>query len=207
MRGGDGDVGVVTFAQVITTTPMNFAAGMLFGIVPGAAIMNVGCVVGSIANFVIGRYVAREWARKRLQESPTLSALEAALQKRAVFIITLARLSPVFPFAMVCKMLLPLLVDDEHAFGPQVGYALGASAVTMRDFAVGTAVGLFPGCILYSWIGVSMKDMSSKEGGGAGSWISIIISVASTIAISIYAKRVYDDAVKDSNRTAVNKRV
>mmetsp|Transcript_28333 Transcript_28333/g.91694 ORF Transcript_28333/g.91694 Transcript_28333/m.91694 type:complete len:168 (-) Transcript_28333:424-927(-) len=167
---------------------MNFAAGMLFGILPGAAIMNVGCVVGSMANFFIGRYVAREWARKRLQESPTLSALEAALQKRAVFIITLARLSPVFPFAMV-------------------GYALGASAVTMRDFAVGTAVGLFPGCILYSWIGVSMKDMSSKEGGGAGSWISIMISVASTIAISIYAKRVYDDAVKDSSRTAVNKRV
>ena len=50
---------------------------------------------------LIFRYAAQDWARARMQSSPTLAALEAAISKRAFFMITLVRLSPVFPFAIV----------------------------------------------------------------------------------------------------------
>eukprot|EP00288_Rhodomonas_lens_P003862 CAMPEP_0177717718 /NCGR_PEP_ID=MMETSP0484_2-20121128/15193_1 /TAXON_ID=354590 /ORGANISM="Rhodomonas lens, Strain RHODO" /LENGTH=207 /DNA_ID=CAMNT_0019229835 /DNA_START=33 /DNA_END=656 /DNA_ORIENTATION=- len=167
-----------TCSAVITTTPLNFAVGALYGIVPGALLMDVACTTGSVINFLIGRYVARDWARRKLQESPVLSALEKALNKRAFFMLTLARLSPVFPFAML-------------------GYALGATSVELSLFAQTTFVGMLPGCFLYSWIGVSMQEMSGDGGGGWSSWLSIGMSVGSTLLISWQAKKVFDEAMKE----------
>jgi uncharacterized membrane protein YdjX (TVP38/TMEM64 family) len=90
-----------TISIVIPTTPINFALGALYGILPGAIITNVGCVLGSIINFLIGRYLARDWALKKINESKTLTSLDEALKEKSIKMIILARLSPVFPFAMV----------------------------------------------------------------------------------------------------------
>jgi uncharacterized membrane protein YdjX (TVP38/TMEM64 family) len=75
--------------------------GALYGILPGALLMCAACTVGSVVNFLLGRFVIAGWARKKISESDMLTALEAVLQERAVSIIILARLSPVFPFALV----------------------------------------------------------------------------------------------------------
>merc|ERR1712224_722064 len=122
-----------TVSAFITTTPLNFAAGAMFGPLHGAIIFNIGCTLGSWVNFILGRTLLRAWALKQLKKNPTLSALDRALEKKAAMMVTLARLSPVFPFAMV-------------------GYALGATSLGAWVFTWATAVGLLPGCLLYSWI-------------------------------------------------------
>lgn len=84
------------------TTPFNLAIGAMFGVFAGGLLMCVACTVGSIINFLLGRFVFAQWARRKLRDSPMLSALESVLNDRAASIVFLARLSPVFPMALVC---------------------------------------------------------------------------------------------------------
>ena len=171
---------VLTVSAFMTTTPLNFAAGAIFGILPGAIIFNAGCAIGSLINFLLGRFFLRSWARRKLEESPTLKALEVAVRKRSREMVILARLSPAFPFAIV-------------------GYVLGATSIDAFEFTWATAAGLFPGCLLYAWIGSSMRELG--EGGGDGSslqsWVSIGIGVASTVLVSVQAKKAFDEALKN----------
>lgn len=50
-------IALSTISLVISTTPLNWAVGGLFGVALGAAVMLLGCLIGSIVNFV--RAVAR----------------------------------------------------------------------------------------------------------------------------------------------------
>eukprot|EP00164_Ancoracysta_twista_P006850 GFYU01009620.1.p2 GENE.GFYU01009620.1~~GFYU01009620.1.p2 ORF type:complete len:206 (-),score=71.28 GFYU01009620.1:23-640(-) len=169
---------LATVSAVITTTPVNFAAGAKLGIFSGAIVFCLACTLGSWINFMLGRYILRDWAEKKLKESPTLMSLERAIKKRSASMVILARLSPVFPFAMV-------------------GYALGATSLNVIEYTWATAVGLLPGCLLYSWIGVSVKDVASGDGDGdsTSSYISLAIGVISTVLVSVQAKKVFDEAV------------
>jgi uncharacterized membrane protein YdjX (TVP38/TMEM64 family) len=169
-----------TVSVVISTTPLNWAVGGLFGIWMGAAIMLLGCVLGSIVNFVIGRYLAKGWATRQLESSPILKSIDRALKEDAFNVIVLSRLSPVLPFAML-------------------GFVMGVTSVSLTEFTLATAVGMTPGCILYAWIGQSMRDAA-----GSNSWsqyLPIVISVTATIAISIKAKQMFEQATKNQKCT------
>ena len=167
-----------TVSAIVTTTPLNFMAGPKLGIIAGSLVFNAGATTGSVLNFLIGRFLLRDWAERKLRESATLQNLEAAMANSAVRIVALARLSPVFPFAIV-------------------GYALGPTQISLLDFTLGTFIGLMPGCLLYSWIGTSMSDGMS-DGGGSGGWLKAIILILSTLAASWQAKRLFDAAVARS---------
>ena len=168
-----------TVSGVVPTTPLNFAAGIICGgLVRGSILFNIGATLGSLINFVLGRQCFRTWAEKKLRESPMLSALEAAIAKRSAFMIILARLSPVFPFAVL-------------------GYVLGATKVRASVFTWATFVGLIPGVTLYTFIGMSAAAAASGGDDGDSSWsnyISISAGILATIVISWQAKKVIEEA-------------
>lgn len=163
---------------VVTTTPFNFAFGAQFGVLVGGVGMCLACTLGSMINFFLGRFVFSAWARRKMADSPTLAALEAALAEQAASIIFLARLSPVFPMALL-------------------GYCIGATSVPLTTYAASTFGGLLPGCVLYAWIGAA-----ATGGGGWSSVISVSISVLSTIVITVRAKQLVDEALKKSKPKA-----
>ena len=99
--------------------------------------------------------------------------------------VVLARLSPVFPFAMV-------------------GYALGATSLDVFTFTWATAVGLFPGCFLYAWIGSSAKAAALEGGDNLASYFSMVGGIVATVFITFQAKRIYDDAVKSAGTAKKN---
>ena len=177
---------------MLSTTPLNVGAGALYGVTVGTVITLVGSTLGAWFCFLFARYCAREWARRKIQASPTLSALDRALAKSGVGIVALSRLSPLFPFAMS-------------------SFTFGACAVTTWDFIIGTAAGLAPGCAMISWIGVSVKDYSAADGaghdngdghGGDGSdsiklWATVTLTAASCAVLSWKVHRVIQDAAKN----------
>ncbi len=167
-----------TVSAVIPTTPLNFAAGIICGgLVRGSLLFNAGATLGSLVNFVLGRKCFRQWAEKKLRDSPMLSALEGAIAKRSAFMIVLARLSPVFPFAVL-------------------GYVLGATKVKATTFTWATFVGLIPGVTLYTFIGMSAAA-AAAGGGDNDSWsnyISIGAGVFATAVISWQAKKIIEEA-------------
>jgi len=127
------------------------------------------------------RYLARDWAQRKFGQ--LLAPVERVICSSSMKMIVLLRLSPVFPFAAV-------------------GYALGTMNVTALTFAVATALGMLPGCLLYSWMGASLKDASGGGGDSTGSIVSIGICVASTLAVSYFAKKEYTKASTPSEDSA-----
>ena len=60
---------LLTVSAVISTSPLNLAAGAIFGPVRGALLFNLGCTLGSWVAFLLGRYLLKSWAARRLTES------------------------------------------------------------------------------------------------------------------------------------------
>ena len=182
---------VLTAAATVTgfvpTTPMNIAAPFVAGgLFMGSVVVALGCTLGSMVNFALGRSCLRTWAQRKLHESPTLLAFEAALAERAARMVVLIRLSPVFPFAVI-------------------GYVLGATKIDLFTFTWATFVGMWPGCVLYGWVSMSMRDLataasSSADGGGGGdgagsnvaSVLGVVLGVLGTVLVSWQAKQVFD---------------
>ena len=96
----------------------------------------------------MARFVARDWAQRKIRESASLTALDRALVRGGAGIVMLSRLSPLFPFA-TCS------------------FAFGACQVSTWDFALGTGVGLAPGTLAMSYVGWNLKQYT-KAGATSG---------------------------------------
>jgi phospholipase D1/2 len=100
--------------------------GVLFGPSRGFAYAWVASVAGTAATFLLVRYIAQAWAQRALRERfPRLRALDDRLERHGVATVVLLRLV--------------------LFLAPPLNWALGASRVRVRDYVVGTAIGVLPG--------------------------------------------------------------
>lgn len=111
---------------------VGIAVGTLFGFRVGAGMMLVASVVSAVVAFMLSRGLAREVVARRL--GPRLTRLDDAAGRRSVGAVLLARLAPVVPF-----------------WG--FNYAAGLTGLRLRDFTVGTVVGVVPGTLSYAALG------------------------------------------------------
>eukprot|EP01133_Synstelium_polycarpum_P015964 gene15964-18979_t len=82
-------------------TPINLAAGYLLGFSSGSIATVIGCDLGAVISFFLGRFLTREWAERKIKSSKKYSLLDNAVAKNGFLIIFLLRLSPVIPFGKV----------------------------------------------------------------------------------------------------------
>lgn len=86
--------------------------------------------------------MARDWATRKLSRFKTLAAFDHALQQNGFKVVVLMWLQPVFiPFVYL-------------------NLGLGVTRVRMRDFVLGTWVGMLPGIILYVYVGSLVRSVS-----------------------------------------------
>jgi uncharacterized membrane protein YdjX (TVP38/TMEM64 family) len=109
-------------------------AGALFGLAGGIAVSWVASMVSAIVTFAIARRLGREAVAE--MTGPRLARVEDVMRHQGVSAVIVARLTPVLPFTIV-------------------NYGAGVSAVSLRDFLVGTAVGIVPGTVGYAALGAS----------------------------------------------------
>ena len=82
----------------------------------------VGGIIASTFGFVVSRWIAQDWVRKRL---PTkLLKWDRRLSERAFLSVVVLRLIT--------------------GYAPAADWVLGISKIQMRDFLLGTAIGLVP---------------------------------------------------------------
>jgi uncharacterized membrane protein YdjX (TVP38/TMEM64 family) len=137
-------VAVVAF---IPGSVLTLAAGAIFGIGKGTALVFVAAVLGSTAAFLVARYAARSWVEHRIEGDSRFSAIDQAVGREGRKIVFLLRLSPVFPFNLL-------------------NYALGLTRVRLLDYVV-AGVGMLPGTILYVYSGKVAGDVAAAAGGAA----------------------------------------
>jgi uncharacterized membrane protein YdjX (TVP38/TMEM64 family) len=161
---------------------LTLGAGAVFGLARGFVAVWVGATLGALAAFLIGRYLARGWVARRIEDSPRFTAIDEAVAREGWKIVGLTRMSPAFPYVVL-------------------NYAFGVTRVSVRDFVLATAAGMIPGIAMYVYIG-SLAGTLAGAGERArtpAEWTLYAVGLLATVTVTIYVTRVA--------RAALDKRI
>jgi uncharacterized membrane protein YdjX (TVP38/TMEM64 family) len=111
---------------------LTIAGGFLFGTWAGGLFVVIGATIGAVGVFLAARTAFGEGLRRRA--GPWIGRLEAGFRENALSYLLVLRLVPLFPF---------WLVNLVPAF-------LG---VPLTTYALGTFIGIIPGCFVYASVG------------------------------------------------------
>lgn len=166
---------------------LTLAAGAVFGIAEGVAYVFAGAVLGSTAAFLIGRHLARDAIRVRVERDPRFSAIDGAIGRQGLRIVALLRLTPIMPYNLL-------------------NYALGLTTVRLRDYVVG-ALGMLPGTLLYVYSGRVAGDIATAASGdvverGWGYWAVLGLGLAATVVVTIIVTRIARRALRQETEAA-----
>lgn len=116
-------------ALFVPIGPLVVASALLYGAWLGFAVSLGGTLASALFGWGIGRALWRDAVHRLM--SPRLRRLSLRIARRGVLAVAAAHVAPVAPFAAV-------------------NLAAGASQVGLRDFALGTGLGVAPGILAAS---------------------------------------------------------
>jgi uncharacterized membrane protein YdjX (TVP38/TMEM64 family) len=154
---------------------LTLAAGALFGLGKGTVVVFFGATLGSSLAFLVARYVARDAIERRLAHRPRFAAIDRAVAREGLKIVTLLRLAPVFPYNLL-------------------NYGLGLTKVRFPHYLV-ACLGMLPGTFLYVYYGKALGSLAAVAGGaelerGAGYWVTFGIGLAAALAVTLLVARI-----------------
>lgn len=132
---------------VVPASLLTLAAGAVFGLGRGVALVTAGALLGAASAFLLARYAVRGAVERRLAGNPRLAAVDRAVATDGRRIVFLLRLSPAVPFSAL-------------------NYALGATRLSFADYMLGS-LGILPGTVLYVYYGTVAGTIAAAAGGTA----------------------------------------
>ncbi len=152
---------------------------IVFGAWQGFLFALGGALLSAVCNFALGRWLAGDLVRR--VAGKRLNRLSEKLGKRGILTIVTLRLVPIAPYAIV-------------------NLVAGASRVGLKDFILGTIIGLTPGLLAISIFSDQVMATIRKPEPGA---VAILVAVAAALAfsgwlLSRWAKR-RDDKSPDND--------
>ena len=172
---------VLACVALVPGSVLTLAAGAIFGLAKGVALVFAGATLGSAAAFLVARYVARGAVERRLHGDARFDTLDRAIGAEGRRIVFLLRLSPVFPFVLL-------------------NYALGLTRVTLADYLIG-GVGMLPGTVLYVYYGRLAGDVAALATGvhaprDAGYYAVLLLGLVATIGVTTLVTRMARTALR-----------
>ena len=158
---------------LVPIIPLKVACGWLFG--PWGFLISLPAAAASAAtSFSIARAFGRGAAAQALLERPQARALADLAAEGGIVTVALIRLSPLLPFT-------------------PTNAVLGLTPMRLRDLVIGTALGMAPGAILYSWAGSLLPDVEAIERRetihGPVVWILVAVALAAAAILAGAAAR------------------
>ena len=189
---------------LVPGTILNVGAGFLYGTFYGYIVTLLGCMLGAVLCFTLGRKVIQSWVQEKVSQNGPVARLCKLMgtrghrgQRDTFMIVVVSRLPPVMPFALT-------------------NYAFSITDVSFPAFFWGSLLGVTPACLLDAYIGKLSKDLGAALGGedfgadGAGSHamssaedeemqsakefqllIGVVLTVFATTVLVVYGNRVY----------------
>lgn len=125
-------------------TAATLTGGFLFGLFPGVVYNIAGATMGAIAIFLAVRAGLGEGLRKRIDASDgAVRKLTEGIRDNEVSVLLTMRLVPAVPFFVA--NLIPAFLG-----------------VATRRFSWTTLVGIFPGGLVYTWVGAGLGDVFAQ---------------------------------------------
>jgi uncharacterized membrane protein YdjX (TVP38/TMEM64 family) len=88
---------ILAAVLLIPVWPLSIIGGLAFGLW-GFVLVPISATLGSVAAFLISRYIAREKIRERLTHQPAVRAVDEVVAEEGWKVIVLLRLSPLVPY-------------------------------------------------------------------------------------------------------------
>lgn len=173
-------------AFMVPASFLTISGGVLFGLVFGTMGTVLGATIGACALFVVAKTSLGETLRSIV--GPFLDKMQAGFNEDAMSYMFALRLIPAFPFAVV-------------NIAPAI---LGAK---FRDYAITTLLGIIPGTLAYTWIGVAVGD-TLRAGGDvnigtlASNFIPAFIALGIVALIPVVYKKVFKKGAAASQESA-----
>lgn len=171
---------IIATVFLISGAILTLGAGAIFGLLEGLIYVSLASTLGATIAFLIGRYLARGWVSKQIDQKPKFKAIDSAVAQQGWKIVGLTRLSPLFPFVFL-------------------NYAFSITKVSLRDYVLASWLGMLPGTVMYVYIGFLAKDLASLGTTTAETdnlvWIIRIIGFIATVAVTIYLTRIAKQAL------------
>lgn len=157
---------------------LSLAAGVLFGLWLGTAVVWIGANVAIVLSFLIARYAARGKVEALASKRPRFAAVDRAIGQQGWKIVALMRLSPVFPFGLQ-------------------NYLFGVTAIRFLPCFLASAAFILPGTFMYVYLGFAGGEAASAVGGGHGvdalrlalQLVGLLATVAVTVGIARLAAK------------------
>jgi uncharacterized membrane protein YdjX (TVP38/TMEM64 family) len=168
---------------VIPGSLITLAAGSLFGVVVGTAVVSLASVTGACLAFWLGRTLARGLVEKRVAGNPRFRALDQAVAAGGFKIVLLTRLSPLFPFTLL-------------------NYAFGLTKVRFRDYVLASWIGMLPGTVMYVYLGSTVTELADVAAGnvegGSARLVLFFVGLAATVVVTVYVTRLARQALRQA---------
>ena len=119
------------------------ANGMVFGSFWGALISWIGALMGALTSFYIARQFGNVALRKIVRNQKTVEFIKHAGEKRGFYVILISRLLPFISFDII-------------------SYMAGLSGIHLWAFISGTALGMLPATLFYTYIGHEIPAMEKN---------------------------------------------
>lgn len=118
--------------------------GFLFGLAQGTAFNVLAATLGATTIFLAARWgLGRNLSARMDASEGTLKRIKVGLREHEISVLFLLRLVPAVPFFVA--NLLPALVG-----------------VKFRNFLLTTALGIIPGALVFTWIGVGLGGVFDR---------------------------------------------
>ena len=152
-------IGAVIIASIIAIplAVIIVAGALIFGPILGPVYVLSGAEIGAVISFVLGKYLGHD--ALRLLAGEKARKLSENLGRSGVITVIVIRLIPAAPFAIA-------------------NMVIGASHIRMRDFLLGTMVGMIPGVLAITLFVDQIVAVFRSPG-----WQSIALTVAILIII------------------------
>ena len=171
---------VVGTSIFLPDTAFAVAAGALFGVFGGTAVMAIACLLTATLNYVLGRLFFESLVRGLLARRPRWAAIERAVNRAGLRFQFLLRLTPVNPVT--------------------VSYVLGATATRYATFLI-ACLGLIPSLFVEVYFGYVAKHVAKMSGKvSEHSTLHSALSIAGLlvcVAVLAYVVRVARRAIAD----------
>ena len=160
---------IASCVACLPASVLTAGAGVAFGVLTGSILVMIGAPLGASAAFLVGRYLARDWVRRKLGHRPAFIAIDKAVAEEGWKIVFLTRLAPVFPFFLM-------------------NYAYGLTRVPLRVYFLATWIGILPGSVLFVYIGSLTR--AGAEGASPMRWVRASFILVTAIFAMVYLAKI-----------------
>ena len=160
---------------------LTLAAGFLYGVIQGTVVVSVASTLGAGCAFLIGRYLARDWVKRRMAGREALLAMDEAVGREGWKIVLLTRMSPAFPFNLI-------------------NYAYGLTGVSFPKYFGATWLGMLPGTVLFVYLGSLAGELAAVGVTPAQrnplEWLYYGLGLLATITVTVLVTRLARKALR-----------